>query len=70
MKLVCVNLKRVEWTKYPEKFITLSKLYDLIKSDEYNYLIKDDRGKFMSYSKSLFITLPEWRQKQLNKIGI
>lgn len=67
-KIVVITLKRNHWTKYPEKFLTINKSYDVIKSDQWNYLIKDDRNKFRSFSKNLFITLDKWRELRINSI--
>lgn len=68
MIIICKDLKRVPWTKYPEKYITVGKSYPVVTSNVLNYYIVNDGGKVYAYSKSLFQTQQEWRDTQLNSI--
>ena len=62
-----------------DNYLTKGKIYkgDLIPTmydpqtlepAEPSYIIKCDDGKFRKFFASLFITIEEWRESQLNKI--
>ena len=74
MKLMCVNNISMEQGYIPP--ITIGKIYETVpKSNigfnwiqEMNYKIICDKGFGTWEFKENFITLEEWRDKQLNKI--
>ena len=76
MKVVCVNLGEHLNFETCTDFITIGKSYEVIYSDDaiaghYRlYTIKNDLGRIVVYNSSLFISIEEWRNKQLDAIGI
>ena len=70
MKVVCVNKNR-----FSEKEITIGKTYELIQYEAYgevgHYFISDDGFELLYFDNDKdFITLEQYREQQLNKIGI
>jgi hypothetical protein len=64
---VCINNKG-----YEEQLI-IGKVYNEINSnfvDHQCILIKDETGMPSEYHLSIFVTIDEWRDSQLKKIGI
>ena len=73
MKVVCIHLDG----KLQPVFLNLTqgKTYEVIDSKQtpeqerpHMYKIINDDGKQRWYDKSVFITLEEWREQQLNEI--
>ena len=65
-KVVCIDETGYLHIKY-------GKVYDHIDYDEgiTSFIdIIDDTGRESGYRKDYFITLEEWREKQLNEIGL
>ena len=69
MKMVCIN------NIYHETELTIGKIYDFQKmtdGDDSVYLITNDLGEAWSFTniadRSRWITIEEWRERQLNKI--
>ena len=60
--LICID-KLSTWD-----YLTSYKIYDVIDSFKYLFVVIDDAGRESTYPKELFITLEEWREKQLNQI--
>lgn len=81
MKIVCVNnieIGRKSYGKPRNKRlpITIGQTYDA-EPDGINYgkihfytLVKDNEEEMITYPSHYFITLDEWREKQLNQLGI
>ncbi len=70
MKVVCYNLSFND--TYTDD-ITPGKIYEVVfKSDFFPliYTLKNDVGIITQYNSKLFLTIEEWREKQLQKIGI
>jgi len=81
MKVVCIKKYRSQGLQYE---LTYGKIYDTVPStaflpellsdptsiDNFNYWIINDRGYKEYYSREKFITLEEWRKRQLNELGI
>jgi hypothetical protein len=66
-KVVCIN------AKVGKPYLTYGKVYDHIDYDEgiTSFIdIIDDTGRESGYRNDYFITLEEWREKQLNEIGL
>jgi len=67
-KWVCINNKGYE------EELQVSKSYGEIKSsyaDQFCIVIKNELGMISEYYQPLrFVTIDEWRELQLNKIGI
>jgi len=74
MKIICINNPHTVWE------ITPCKIYELqdhswINPSEIKYII-DDRGSKFFFENGIetypdyFIPLKQWRDKQLNKLGI
>ena len=72
-KVVCIDEKtRDSLTKSP-MHLTYGKVYDHIDYDEgvTSFIsIIDDTGIEFNHRKFRFISIEEWREKQLNEIGI
>lgn len=83
MKVVCANLGEDLGYKTYIKNITVGKLYDVI-SQHQDYIIRgssitdyvtlynirNDEGDMIRYNKKLFVSLEDWREMRLDKIGI
>ncbi len=74
MKVVCIKKYRSQGLQYE---LTYGKIYETVPGtsripsiDNYNYWIINDRGRKEYYSKDEFLTLEEWRKRQLNELGI
>lgn len=71
-KIVCIDIKSAIKTKTPIS-LTLNKVYTVVESKDPIHnaisLINDDNEKG-EYWKERFITLQQWREQQLNEIGI
>lgn len=69
MKVVCIKHFKSAGLQYE---LTYGKVYDVqpkpIWSGDDTYFIKCDREFVSAYNKNSFITLEEWREKQLDKI--
>ena len=83
MKVVCANLGEDLGYKTYINDITVGKLYDVI-SQHQDYIIRgstitdyvtlynirNDEGDMIRYNKKLFVSLEDWREMRLDKIGI
>ena len=72
MKVVCIKKFKSTNLMYE---LTYGKIYDTISitgvlSNYIKYKITCDRGFVEFYNKDLFVTLEEWRERQLDKILI
>ena len=63
MKVICVKLPRY----FTKAKYTLYKIYDIFYHKEYMCL-RDDDGYIFMVADSVFITLDEWRNQQIDKI--
>lgn len=75
MKVVCIN----KTSRIFKNLVNLTpgKSYDVIHKNRCNhnhiatqYKIRDDDGRIGWYTKDIVMDLEEWREKQLNEIGI
>ena len=62
MKVVCIN-NSDGW-----HYLTKGKIYDIIKEDNYNYNIINNKGYNSWYPKSCFKLLSEIRNEKINKL--
>jgi hypothetical protein len=71
MKLYCVSTGP---EIYNQTNIEVGKVYDITDGefkDQYRMIAIDiGNGESQEYPKTCFIPLDEWREKQLNKLGI
>ena len=71
MKLYCVSIGQ---EIYNQTNIEVGKVYDITDGefkDQYRMIAIDiGNGESQDYPKTCFIPLDEWREKQLNKLGI
>ena len=69
-KLVCID--NIPYNNYINKrnqlALTLNKVYDCYYEEVDNVGILDDNGKKGMFYKKRFITLAEWRNRQIDKI--
>ena len=63
IKVVFINETTDDWLKY----LTLHKVYEAEKWDRY-YLIYYNEYNWKYYDMDHFVTLAEWRAKQIDKI--
>ena len=70
MKVICINKK----SKIFKNLVNLTpgKTYDVIRKNRFatQYEIRDDNGIIGWYVDDVVMDLEEWREKQLNEIGI
>jgi hypothetical protein len=69
-KVVCINVR--ELIKEP-LYLTYGKVYDHIDYDDgiSSFIsVIDDSGFEFNHKKDRFISIEEWREKQLNELGI
>lgn len=73
MKVVCINNDATYKWQNPLP-LTIGKVYHHQKNfmtfEELYYTVIDDNGEQHNIDKGKFQTLQEWRQNQLNKLGI
>ena len=70
MKVVCHDLA---FNDTHIEDITIGKTYEVLHRTDFFpklYTIKNDRGIVTRYNSKLFISIEEWRDKQLDTIGI
>lgn len=67
MKVICVDdsINTID-----DNMLTLCKIYEVMSFDGLQYLIKHDGGGYRWFNPNRFITLEEYRQNKLNKLGI
>jgi hypothetical protein len=69
MKVVCIKDFKSSSLKYE---LTYGKVYQCESKPNWSiddcYFIRCDKGYISPYNKRSFITLEEWREKELNKI--
>ena len=73
MKVVCIEpFKGKEFDINQQGGIRYGISYDVVNRVTFSGGIKiiNDFGKQHTYKKSRFITLEEWREQQLNEIGL
>jgi hypothetical protein len=77
MKVVCIKEFKSQHHLSPSGLqheLTYGKIYECMNKPDWSsddsYFIKCDLGFITSYHKRNFITLEEWRERQLNEIGI
>jgi hypothetical protein len=66
MKVICIKTFPHSWRLTPGKF------YQVLENQYYQYVL-DDKGQVFAYNVKTFeyfITLEEFRQNQLDKLGI
>jgi len=79
MKIVCNrDFKNWEGWEGISDELTYGKVYDILPNrvgfdsrlviDSNNWWIINDKGQEQYYFKFMFVTLEEWRDKQLNKL--
>ncbi len=70
MKVICIN----KTSRIFKNLVNLTpgKTYDVIRKNRFGnqYEIKDDNGIIGWYVDDVVMDLEEWREKQLNEIGI
>ena len=62
MKVKCIGNKGYE------KWITISKIYDVMKYTENKYKIIDDHNNLWFYNKRHFKTLSKYRNDKIDKL--
>jgi len=69
MKVVCIKHFKSQGFQYE---LTYGKVYESLSkpdwADSESYFIECDRGFISVYNKNSFITLEEWRERQLDTI--
>jgi hypothetical protein len=72
MKVVCIEPFYWMWKGRPEEGIRYGISYDVVSRAPFGGGIKiiNDFGKQHTYKESRFITIEEWRERQLNEIGL
>lgn len=72
-KIVCIKTNAVIVNSKTPVSLTLNKVYTIVESPlpihDTVFLINDDNEEG-EYWKERFITLQQWREQQLNEIGI
>ena len=69
MKVVCINNKTSKKINIPITLpLTIGKTYDIIKKRKVTSGIVGDDNVLSYYKDSRFITLNEWRDRQLDTI--
>jgi len=70
MKVVCIEPFYWMGKGRPQEGIRYGISYDVVNREFGGIKIINDFGKQHTYKESRFITLEEWRERQLNEIGI
>jgi hypothetical protein len=72
MKAICIN----EYVGETYMELTLEKVYDVVKkgkspmTKEESFFIINEAGYGSWYTRRVVIPIEEWREKQLNELGI
>ena len=56
MQVKCIDNKAME------NYLTINKIYSVLKEDETRYLISDDEKELIRYNKNRFIKVPEFNE--------
>ena len=67
-KIVCVNTDSIGGHKTKVERLTIGKIYTVQEFEIENPSVINDIGFTIYYDRIRFITLEEWREKQINKI--
>ena len=72
MKVVCIkdDYKTFDPTSTYQSRTTIDKTYELFPLEDGDYYFIDDFGDKPIYFEKYFVTQEQWREQQLNKIGI
>ena len=74
MKIICIdnNLKRSNGSSFKmlKLNLTIGKVYESTGGSPAMWSITCDDGVIREYSAGRFVTLEEWREKQLKELGI
>ena len=71
MKVVCIEpFKGKEFDINQQGGIRYGISYDVVNQVFGGIKIINDFGEYTTYKESRFITLEEWREQQLNEIGL
>lgn len=66
MKVMCITNNR-----FSKDELTIGKIYEIIKYEGLYYFIADDSSELIYFDNDKdFISLEQYREQQLNKIGI
>ena len=65
-KVICINDTYLFLSRN-KSYLTEGKIYDAIEDGLFWSIINDDNNR-LSYDKSRFIPLAEWREKQINSL--
>lgn len=70
MKVVCVTNKVISYDGRIDEYsdITSEKIYEVLDETEDFFWIKNDTGSESWYLKDMFVSLEEWREKQINSV--
>jgi hypothetical protein len=72
MKVICIDntfdITRPDLGLRDSNYLTIGKIYDVAERGLHTYRIINDSGTSLIYDINMFITLDEYRQRQLNKI--
>ena len=70
MKVICINKTSLIFKNLVN--LTPGKTYDVIRKNRFKnqYSIRDDNGIIGWYVDDVVMDLEEWREKQLNELGI
>jgi len=67
-KIVCVNTDSIGGHKPKVNNLTIGKIYTILDFETESPQILNDTNFIIYYDRIRFITLEEWREKQINKI--
>ena len=72
MKVICIKrfYNHLDPTSTYQSRTTIGKTYELFPLEDGDYYFIDDFGDKPIYFEKYFVTQEQWREIQLNKIGI
>lgn len=70
MKVICINDFKKSSLTGQHNGLRYGGVYDVVEINYSAIRIINDLDKQHTYKRSRFMTLEEWREKQLNELGI
>lgn len=68
MKLVCINNISSQSPNMHKKLLTIGKIYESKGGEPAQFRVTCDDGTIGNFSMSRFVSIEEYRDKQLNRI--
>lgn len=70
MKVICISVNDPTMSNHCYGFITIGRVYETSGGPAAQYTIMSDIGDLYDLATWRFVSLEEWRERQLKELGI